>query len=459
MKMKNSDLVLYTIHELKRSSGEGGAITRKQVSETLNIKDSSLNVYLSNLSKNGLIVRKKRHYNKELADLTEITPEGMEIINQITDDIRKLYFTPERHNIPSIVSFMELYNRYSNPLERIFLLNLYIRKYSFDLNDYLENLSTAKNEMSIAGYFRGMEKKEHPEAPYFRDVFKLTLYGSSNGDLSNIEEIAVDDVNSMIIQSESLIRQGRMDQAEIILNILLKEGPTIDQNQWFQIIINLSTLYMKRGKYDNARDLLDKTQAETKDRLLLACIESMKGHLMIHMGQYDEGLKYLSYALRSFNAFNNPLLSMIAHNNRGVIYFIQENYQTAEKEWMMSRKDAKDANSKNAEALILTNIADIHIKKGNLKQAEKDLATSERILTKLDQYDGLSAVYFNMALLEIAKKNPEEAMEYYELSEKVAFPLPGPWARKIRREEILKRCAEFDVEPIIDLTDDIESEK
>ena len=67
-----------------------------------------------------------------------------------------------------------------DPLERIFLLNLYIRKYSFDLNDYLENLSTAKNEMSIAGYFRNMEKKEHPDTPYFRDVFKLTLYGSSN---------------------------------------------------------------------------------------------------------------------------------------------------------------------------------------------------------------------------------------------------------------------------------------
>ena len=57
------------------------------------------------------------------------------------------------------MKLMDLYSKVNNPLERLFLLSLYRKKFSFDLPRYLGNLNLIKNDNNITKFFIEIEEK------------------------------------------------------------------------------------------------------------------------------------------------------------------------------------------------------------------------------------------------------------------------------------------------------------
>jgi tetratricopeptide (TPR) repeat protein len=238
------------------------------------------------------------------------------------------------------------------------------------------------------------------------------------------------------------MKQGKLEYSELVLNKLLSGSPTIDQNQWFQIIQNLASVYMRKGDYSLSNNVIEKAEDSTRDRLFLACLKNLRGHLRIHEGKYDEGMAILSSSIRAFYTFNIPILLSIAYNNRGVIYFIKGKYEDAEKDWLKATKFAKKALSEYSEVNISLNLADIEMMKGDFTKAEKILERASNFYNQCNDLEKLATTEFNFALLEIEKGCFENAYEHFLMSESIAFPLPSPWDRKIRREEISSRAME-----------------
>jgi tetratricopeptide (TPR) repeat protein len=375
MIIPNDDVILYSIHILESNEDLSEGISKEVFADTLSITEGSLNIYLSRLSNKGMIERKKVHHERIISRLVLVSQNGLKNIERIESVLEELEFTPERHKISTNIRFLDLMKKVTYPLEKIFLLSLFTRKFSFNLNDFLGNIKSISDDTSIIGYFRELEKRndQRPLKPFNIDIYNMSLYGEKPGYDSFIsQDLREEDVNSLLISGETFRKQGRLLEASKIYELILKSDLNISQNQWFITNLGKAQVLRRQGKIDEAFNQLGAIKRNTKNKLYNALLNHTIAMYKGFNGDYEKKITILSSCIRSFQNFQIPLFLSLSLNSRGVAYYSLEKMKLAEKDWKSARKHSKLAGSPYAEAYVLTNLASLEAIKGNIKLGKKE---------------------------------------------------------------------------------------
>lgn len=446
MRMRNSDLILYSIYLLKDKNPDHFVYSRDDVTSTLNIKYSSLNVYLSELVKEGKIIRNKKHFVKDYISTIDITDRGYSTLKNISQEFNDCVLTPERHGISSCVNIKDILNDIRNPLEKVFLLGLYVRKFSFDLNEYLNNIQTANNDSNIIGYFKQLEKESQDITlkPFNIDIFNLSLYGSKEiNDTTLFDKLNSSSINSYLIHAETQRKQGNLEYALMIYEAILSKKHHINQNQWFIANLGIAQVYRRKGLVNDSLNYLDSLSIETKNKMYLAIIKYTQGIYVLRNDDFERAVSLLSSSLKSFINLKNNLFISIAYTSRGVVYFRQNKIELAGLDWINARKFAVKSHSDYALAWVLINLADYEINIDNLKKAYNHLLKAKKTFKEKGDDEGLSFTEFNLALLEISKNNPTKAKNHMKISLSINPNIPCPNDKRVLLEEFVNRGRKF----------------
>jgi tetratricopeptide (TPR) repeat protein len=430
MALKKTDLLLYFIYLDEKGLNKNGKYTKEQIASGLDIKESSINIYLSKLSSQDYIHRKRRRHVKYILDTIELTSKGEKLVeDEILEKLENVHFTPERHSIDACITYKELSNLITNPLDKVFLLTMYRKMFKFDLYSYVSNIKSIKDDSKIQKIF---QESEHEKNENFLSAFyNISLYSEEvYNRIKNPKELSEMNIDTLIIQAENYLKRGDIENSESLYKSLLVNKNKITQNQWFLINIGLVNVYRKREDYQRAMTLLEDLEQQTEDKRFLVYIKQVKALEIGLRGQFEESIDLFTSAIRQSFHFNNPLLTDICYANRGLIYFINKEYNKAESDWIKAKKFAQEASSRYSEGKNLTNLADIEILKGNFETAEKYLEEAESIFFDLKDLEGISMIAYNKGLYYLALKDLEKALIEYTKFITVAQPCSFPLLMK-----------------------------
>jgi signal transduction histidine kinase len=104
------------------------------------------------------------------------------------------------------------------------------------------------------------------------------------------------------------------------------------------------------------------------------------GNLYLEAHDYARVRKYYSQSFAAFSS--DPWLNLATYNNRGEAYRGEKRFREAEAEYKLALAAARELKSALLEARILTNLADTQADLGKLDQAERTLASADRLVVR-----------------------------------------------------------------------------
>ncbi|MGA1872143.1 MAG: tetratricopeptide repeat protein [Thermoplasmatota archaeon] len=452
MSILKEELALFSLCLLKDLEGEGVPYTKEQLAMAMDISESTLALYMSNLRRKGLIDRHKKKYAVDVRETYSITPEGRKENEKILKRIDSEYLTPERHNIEAMMPISTVLKRILDPLERIFFLSLYTGLKYFDLPLYLETMRTARQDSTMVNALADLSGEEGiEETPVAETFFCSCFYGDID-----IEELQRGssygtNINALLIIAEASYKQGRLNEALAIYDHILTPPMKTSQGQWLIARAGKALVLSKRGDIEDSLELLDETGALVGNKILRTFALQVKARILSTTDRMEESMNLFDSVIRSFSTFKIPLLLAIAHNNRGILYFRMKENEKAEKDFLKSRKHLNESRREYLFGPLYTNLAGIELRKGNLEKAEEYLDRSVEAYMILNDLEGVSYVDFTRSLVFVERDEREKALKLLRRSEKIAFPSPSVLERKERREMFLD-CARKRGWEISDLT-------
>jgi tetratricopeptide (TPR) repeat protein len=129
----------------------------------------------------------------------------------------------------------------------------------------------------------------------------------------------------------------------------------------------------------------------------------------------------------------------ITHNNRGIIYYIKEEFEKAEDDWNKARKYTKDAGSRYIEGAVFNNLAGIELIKGNMEKSWKYTQMAFERFREVNDLEGVSWCDFQLAEYYLENKDLENAKLHYHKSGSIGHLSLSPGERKMRKEIFLER--------------------
>lgn len=444
MSLKNQELILFALNEVLLEKNKNLTLTLESFANILNVKEESLKVYLSSLSKEGFIERDRKHFQNNIIEKIIITEKGYEKIKYIDYILKKSVFTPENHGIDKVWSFFDLYNKYNNIFEKIFILTLFVKLKKFDLNTFINNFDIIKDGRTLSRIFNEhfCLSKMKPGS-YGKEIMKMSIYGLDNKEQIIENQNCKFDVDTSIIIAESSRRRGEFEVAMRQFQDLLSSRYSLNENQWFQVQLNLICLKYENGDCSSIRNDLEKLSSQTSDTILSAYLLEMEGMVEYFEKNYDKAVKKISSSIRSFHKFDEKFFLSISYNNRGVVYFNLEKYYFADKDWRKALKYAQSIKNKYCESIIYPNLADIEINRNNFQKANRYLDKADKLLDELGIFKGKEAVEFNRSLLYLKMGNLRSALEHFHASENITPSFPTPKERSIRREWFFNKAKEM----------------
>ncbi len=444
MKLSKEDLVLYSLHLIKQDNRTDREYTKDSLSNAIGISNNTLDLYITRLKMQGFLVRFKKKYVHDMRKTVDITQTGQEYVNSLTKNLECLLLTEERHNIPSCMEMTKVMAQLPDPLEKAFFLSLYNQTKYFDLPMFLNSFRLSRDETNLLKVFCDVESNPcgFIKESFVESFFNASLYGNIETEKLRTEVWPKEDVNALIILAHAKIKSGRFEDAKMIHDHILTTRTDLTQNQWFITKIGCVLWYYKKGDLEGALNLVNEVLDSVDNKVMQAYAKMFKGQILFHMKKRNEGLELLKSSISSFTTFGLPLFLSIAHNVRGVCYFIMESYTEAEREWIKARRYAREAKSEFSEAKVLPNLADIAMKNGKYDLSRSYLDKASEIFIKYSDFEGLCIVELNLALLSAELKDVDGICDHFKKCKEVAFPYPPPYNLKIYREEVIKRANE-----------------
>jgi len=444
MKLTKEELIIYSVHLLNEDSRPDREYDKDHLSNALGISPNTLDLYLTRLKNQKLVERIKKKYVHDLRRTVILTEEGQEVVRQIGRNLECLLLTEQRHNIPSCMELTKVMAQLPDPLEKVFFLSLYNESKYFDLPMFLNSLRLSKDEMSLLNVFCELDPNScgPNKESFVESFFNASLYGNIDPTILRSEVWPKENINSLITLAQAKIRMGRFEDAKMIHDYILNSRRDLSHNQWFIAKVGCVQWYLKKGDLDNADNLSNEVLDSIENKVMQSYLRMLKGYIIFHMDRRDEAMDLLKSSISSFTTFGLPLFLSIAHNTRGVCYFMSESYIDAERDWIKARRYAREARSEYSEAKILPNLADIAMKNKKYELSRSYLDKSAELFLKYNDYEGVSDVEFNLALLCVELEDIEGLIYHFKRSKEVAFPFPSPFRLKVFRDEILKRCNE-----------------
>ncbi len=390
-----------------------------------------------------MLVRYKKKFVHDLRKTVEITPAGEECIDLITRNLECLMLTEQRHNIPACIELHKVMAQLPDPLEKAFFLSLYNQSKYFDLPVLMNSLRWSRDEMNILNVFSNLDTNPYGTSreSYIESFFNASLYGHFDQRIIFEEEWPKDDINALIMLFVVKMKMGKFEDSLMIYHYLIGRKD-LTLNQWFTVKINRIQLFTKCGDLDGGLKLADDIISSVDDKVMQAYAKVWKADILFFMGRREECMDLMKSAISAFTTYGLPLFLAISYNARGVKYFIMHDHQAAERDWIKARKNAREAKSEFAEAKVLPNLADIALMAGKYDLAKSYLDKASEIFLKSSDYEGISVIEFNLALLSLEKGDLEGVRKHFKRCKEVAFPLPPKYMLDIFKEDMIKRANE-----------------
>jgi len=286
------------------------------------------------------------------------------------------------------------------------------------------------------------ELQERPAQPAVNiggALFRACFYGDIPPEEFLKGEGSDANIFDLLLIAEAHQKQGRLNEAASIYEHLLSGKLRLTENQWFLANSGMALNMFKEGREEASiteiRSLIDRTE----NKILKAYGKLVLARILSSHQKLEECLELYNSIVKAFDHHGIPLLSCIAHNNRGVAYYRLERLEDAMIEWEKAIKFAKKAKSDYSEATIFTNTSDMHGLSGNPELGMKQLQKARTIFERMNDLEGLSGVEFNLSLLLLDKKELNEAVEHFRTGQSIAFPLPPPIEREERVNYFIRR--------------------
>ena len=185
----------------------------------------------------------------------------------------------------------------------------------------------------------------------------------------------------------------------------------------------LGILSEKRNKIEVAHDYLLKAldaanKSDKKDRLL-PTIYSNLSSFEILLGRYDEAAKHLNNVIDIYKKKNDLNSLSIAYNNKAILYYHQEDFETALKWFEESKKLKVKQENIIGIALIDMNMAEILMNMKNYKKALRILDSSKVVFDSTGTIELLIEAYNTENKINIARGDFKAAHKSLEMYHKL----------------------------------------
>jgi tetratricopeptide (TPR) repeat protein/predicted transcriptional regulator len=412
-RIKRDDAVLYGIGALKRSKKE---LDLNRLSNTLGIRTRSLRNILSRLVKQGHI----SHSRKE-AQRFFFTERGEKKFKDLEIIINKKIINNENFSLLQTKPEIK-FSMMTDPYARICFINsLFFQGSTFD--QAWREVPQNKNLTISASYideFIGLG--ERSSSDHFEEVLKCSsLYGVCFKDLGDDPKRSLERPIDLILEAELSRRKGEVGNAKAIYENLLCKPEGLNENSWLLCFIGFVQCLINENKIDASVQLIDEMLEKTNEPVHKAALKKLKADLFQDIGKEDEASSLYHSCLGTFNKKDHPVLRTAVLNNLGVLYFKKGNHRAASKMWEEAMKIARKEDLTWMTSIASVNLADVHSMDGKTRLALDYLRKARNVMKETGDLEGLSAVDFNMSLVQIDKGNLSLAEKYFKRSR--SFPL------------------------------------
>ncbi|MFO8052000.1 MAG: tetratricopeptide repeat protein [Thermoplasmatota archaeon] len=392
---------------------------------------------LTHLKKLNIVVKRKIKYDFHYL----LTDKGKTELESIMNFFNDQYFTPARHNISNSLKLTDVIDLVKDPFFKIFLVDKFFKKKKFDLMDTLDTFGLVEDETTVFNLIhKGRIFKMRDSMPNLaRSMMASSLYSYGLEEIKNLGEWDEGSYEALLLRGELLNQRGRFQESLDLFEAVLSLR-NVPQDIWF--IANVGKIKALEGLDDEEgiEELFKQLRNTLTNKIGLAYLNQLEGDILSTRGEYDRSKKLFEKSIMTFHHYYYTQFLAVSYNNYGVLYFNMEDYDEAERMWIIAKRYAIESENEYLIALINSNMASILRWKHNYAKSERLIKETEDIFKEQYNLEKLSGSEYIRSLLLLSKGDVEESFELFERSFQT-FPLLSEQKRK-ERIKVYSREAE-----------------
>ena len=405
--------------------------------ECIEINKETVERYIRDLEREGYIIANNDYKANKSFFITE---KGYKEIIKFKDDLSDEYIDIKSKPYQKRIKLNKILDHFKDPYEKMIVIDRLYFKKGRGIYDISKHIKSFKLTPTIKGFVNEMLKiKNNVIEKDIEDLLRLSSIYNISKKYPDKKNNKNEDIDKIILEAEILRRRGLLSEAELIYNNLINGKKALYTGQWVLCFSGLLYCLEYRNKIDDALYLLDRTLATFKNPIEKAFLKKVKADIMNNLGKTEEASKLYKTCLGLFNKIKYPVIRASILNNIGVLYFKEHKKKEAALLWEESLGIVKKLGLDWSACMTSINLADYYGLSGKTRKATRLLDDAKKFLIKIGDLEGLSEVYFNMALIQIEMGNIEEAQRYmYKANQ---YPLIHE-KKLLQREEVFKHRLE-----------------
>jgi len=409
-RLSREDIVLF---------GIGAAIERDDVpnlellSEVMGIDHRSLDRVVQSLFKKGHINYIKNKSNRDQSVI--LSKKGGSRYSSIKMEISKRVVLTLDDG--KVVNIDKLLSNISDPYGRVRLIDhlIFKRRPVQEVIESIRSMNADKRSEKMEKEVLGLVPV--PEMiPLNKVLERYCIYGVCPSPEPVTPTLDLMERTHLLREAEILRRKGMIREAKEGYSKILQSSVCMESNFWVLCIVGIVQCLLYENEVDIALKMLDETLYVTKNPLQRAFLMKNIADILQDLGRMDQASDMYKHCLKVFDKKDQPILRSAILNNLGVMYNREGKLKEATRYWEDSLRIARRLRLPWIISMVSINLADVYSKKGKTRLALEYLRRARSSLKGIGDLEGLSAVDFNMALVQIDMGNHKRAEHYFERS-------------------------------------------
>lgn len=228
------------------------------------------------------------------------------------------------------------------------------------------------------------------------------------------------EIRGRLIGSNILVQQGNWDEAKKRYQDAIKLVETSGSKEELAECYNgLAYIDWRKGDMRAAKAKAHKALDLVKDggaSMLLAKVTNLLGAINDGVGNADEAISYFKRTIEYYTELEPDGELARAHNNIGEVYKVMENYESAARHYEECTKVSKMVWSKRGELYGLSNLAECNAFLGHAKEARKQVAEVEKLLSTVKDKYIMAQIHHTKGLVAVAESDLNTAITEFSTS-------------------------------------------
>jgi len=384
-------------------------IDKDRFAQALLISRSRLDHLLGDLRRGGLIEKSRYGIGGHI-----LTSDGDREYALVLYGIEDLDLAPERFGIARHAKAGIVLEMVRDPLEAVRIISMILKRGSLDLPSELDRARA----LEPGSRERIMMEEMMSAGKAYEDIEAIITNFMMVCDDSEIE---FENLDNTLIDAEMKRRAGQVEEAKCLFLAVLSQKTGIDPGRKLISLIGLIQSVRSLEGSKGAFDLMDEILVKMRDPVQMAILHKFYADILSDIKEFDRANKLYHSCLGTFRAKKMYLLESTIILNQGVLYFRQDKLDLAERCWIKARNLARTHDFPYVKTIAEINLADFYAICGKIKKAKGLLRSARAYMERIGDWEKVTGVDFNMALVYVEEGDQEKAMRFFSRSEE--FPL------------------------------------